>query len=841
MKCPKCKAENSETARFCSNCASKLDLSDHGSFTRTLETGTDELTRGTVFAGRYEIIEELGAGGMGRVYRAHDTKLNEEVALKLIKSEIAAERRVVERFRNELKTARKIAHKNVCRMYDFHEEGKTLYLTMEYVRGEDLKSLLHRTKTLTVGVALSISRQIAEGLGEAHKLGITHRDLKPGNIMIDKDGQPKIMDFGIARVRQEKGITGEGAVIGTPEYMSPEQVEGKPADARSDMYALGVILFEMLVGRAPFEGETPFSIATKHKTEPPPIPKKLVPQIPEGLSKLILRCLEKDKAKRYQTAEGLVIDLSAVEQALPVTDRIAPKARIKTSHEITVKFTPRKLIMPAAVVILVVALVVALFKFVPKKPAPSSQPLSVGAVDSIAVLPFENLSRDSTQDYFSDGMAEELISKLYVISSLRVSSFRSVKDYRSSKKTYREIAAELNVKAILDAAVLRVADRVRITAKLIDPVSERPLWTGNYEQEMKDILALQSEISQTIVREIRLKLTPQEQNRLASGQQVDPTAYEYYVKARQIQMSLTIDPSLERWQTGLDELEKAANLAPRFAPIYAEIVKLCALNYLVGKSYNEVIGRAEAAAEKARLLDPDSPETHLAIGMLDILRWDWIGAGKELGSAVELAPGNPDAHFWYSILLLSRAHFDEGLAQLKRAIQIDPAIDPDGAWLGGSYENAKRYDEAIAVLREGLQRKPRSVFSHNFLAFAYSMNGQHSEAVAEAEKSLSLLSSAEMTALHLNLAYVYANVGRKNDARRILNEYFASRKGKSVDGLSLAEVYAIMGERDEAFKWLGRGYREHDQWMYILKVDPGLDPLRSDPRFKELLKKVGFE
>jgi TolB-like protein/Flp pilus assembly protein TadD len=488
-------------------------------------------------------------------------------------------------------------------------------------------------------------------------------------------------------------------------------------------------------------------------------------------------------------------------------------------------------------VVAVVIIALALRPLLPRR----SQPLSVGTVDSIAVLPFENLSRDSAQDYFSDGMAEELISKFYVINSLRVPPFRSIKDYRATKKTYREIAGELKVKAILDAAVLRVGDRVRITAKLIDPATERPLWTGNYEEEMKDILSLQSEISQAIVREIGLKLTPQEQGRLASRQQVDPTAYEYYLKARQIRMSLTIDPSPERWQTGLDDLEKAAKLAPRFAPIYSETVMLCWLNIYIGRSYNEVIARAEAAAEEARLLDPDSPETHLAVGMLDILKWDWKGAGKELKSAVELAPGNPETHNWYSELLMVVARFDEALAQKKQAIQIDPAIDPDRIRLGAMYGNARRWAEAIAVEREGVQRNPISATSHNYLAVAYSMNGQHSEAIAEAEKFLSLLPSSEMTVLHLNVAWVYANEGRKNDARRILNEYFVSRKGKSVDGYFVATVYVILGEKDEAFKWLERGYQERAPWMFVLKVDACLDPLRSDPRFKELLRKVGLE
>jgi serine/threonine protein kinase len=321
-------------------------LKEQVSVTRTLETTTDEMARGTVFAGRYEIIEELGAGGMGRVYRAYDRKIEEEVALKLIRPDIAAERRTVERFRNEIKTARKITHKNVCRMHDLGEEGKNLFIIMEYVRGEDLKSLMRRARILATSTAVSIARQVAEGLGEAHRIGIVHRDLKPGNIMIDKEGNAKIMDFGIARSLARAGTTAEGAIIGTPEYRSPEQVEGKPADQRADIYALGVILFEIVTGRPSFEGETSLAIAHKHRYEPAPDPRTLNPQIPEDVSHLILRCLEKEKEKRYQTAAEVHADLEKIEQLIPSTDRITRTKKPFTSKEITVKFTVRKLFFP---------------------------------------------------------------------------------------------------------------------------------------------------------------------------------------------------------------------------------------------------------------------------------------------------------------------------------------------------------------------------------------------------------------------------------------------------------------------------------------------------------------
>ncbi|MFB0566599.1 MAG: serine/threonine-protein kinase, partial [Candidatus Aminicenantaceae bacterium] len=305
IKCPKCQTENPDDTLYCGKCATPLKEDIPVSHTKTIETPKEELSRGSTIASRYEVIEELGKGGMGRVYRVEDTKLKQEIALKLIKPEIASDKKTIERFRNELKTARMIAHKNVCRMFDLGEAEGAHFITMEYVPGEDLKSLIRRVKQLTVGTSISVAKQVCEGLTEAHRLGVVHRDLKPSNIMIDKEGNARIMDFGIARSLKAKGITGAGVIIGTPEYMSPEQVEGKEVDQRSDLYSLGVILYEMVTGKLPFEGDTPLSIAMKHKGEIPKNPKELNPQIPEDLNVLILKCLEKEKESRFQLAEEL--------------------------------------------------------------------------------------------------------------------------------------------------------------------------------------------------------------------------------------------------------------------------------------------------------------------------------------------------------------------------------------------------------------------------------------------------------------------------------------------------------------------------------------------------------
>ncbi len=538
MKCSKCLHDNPADTVFCGKCGTKFDTEDRASFTRTIETGANELVRGTLFAGRYEIIEELGTGGMGRVYRAHDTKLNEEVALKLIKPEIAAERRVVERFRNELKTARKIRHKNVCGMYDFHEEGKTLYLTMEYVRGEDLKSLIHRMKTLTVGAAVSVARQVAEGLGEAHKLGIVHRDLKPGNIIIDKEGQAKIMDFGIARSLSGGGTTAEGVIIGTPEYMSPEQVEGKEADQRSDIYALGIILFEMVTGRLPFEGETPFSIANKQKSEPPPAPKKLMPQIPEGLNKLILRCLEKDKAKRYQTAEDFLADLMATEAALPIGERKSARPKPKTSREITVKFTPKKLFVLALALLVLAAAGIILWPVI--HPNKSATRVSAPSQQTLAVLPFTDLTSAKDQASLCEGIAETLINSLSSVGSLKVRGKYSSFLFKSQDDP-REVGRKLNAQKLLIGTIQKVGNRLRVNVQLLNVADGTPLWSEKFDGKEEDIFDIQDKIAAEAIGQMKVGLLEKEKAGLEKRYTSNKEAYSLYLQANHLARPMISD------------------------------------------------------------------------------------------------------------------------------------------------------------------------------------------------------------------------------------------------------------------------------------------------------------
>jgi TonB family protein len=487
IKCPKCQTDNPDTQKFCGECATPLQPSKEIPVTETIVTPKEELTRGTTLAGRYEIIEELGKGGMGKVYRVEDKKIKGEIALKLIKPEIASDKKIIERFNNELKMARMISHRNVCRMFDLGEEKGAHYITMEYVRGEDLKSMIRMSGQLGVGTTINIAKQVCEGLAEAHRLGVVHRDLKPQNIMIDKEGNVRIMDFGIARSLKAKGITGAGVIIGTPEYMSPEQVEGKEAGQRSDIYSLGVILYEMVTGRVPFEGDTPLSVAIKQKTETPEDPRKLNSQIPEDLSRVLLRCMEKDKEKRYQSSGEVLSELEKIKKGIPTTEKVIQKRKPITSKEITVTFGLKKLFVPTLVVIVLLIVAVLFWQPWSQKetvPITSDRPL-------LAIMYFKNNTGDEKLDNlrnaFSDLLITDLIKSKYLkvlsgdklLNILRQLNLQEAKSY--SSEDLKQVAVSGGATHILQGNYIKIAETYRIdiwlyetsTMELIDTETEQ--------------------------------------------------------------------------------------------------------------------------------------------------------------------------------------------------------------------------------------------------------------------------------------------------------------------------------------------------------------------------------
>jgi len=851
MKCPKCQHENPPESTYCGKCATNLPghvpspkksgahPQDPGRplVTETLETGREALATGATFAGRYQIIEELGHGGMGKVYRALDRELNEEVALKLIRPEIASERKTLDRFRSELRTARRISHRNIGRMYELMDEKGTHFITMEYVPGEDLKSAIHRFGRLPIGKSLSIARQVAEGLAEAHRLGVVHRDLKPSNIMIDREGNARILDFGIARTLEEKGITGAGVMIGTPEYMPPEQAEGRDVDRRSDIYSLGIILFEMVTGRAPFEGDTPLAVAMKHKSEAPPSPKTFEPQLSDDLARLILRCLEKDKARRYQTAEELLADLGAVEKGVPTTERAAARKPL-TSREITVTFRLKKLIIPAVALLGVIAAGIVLFKSLPRKDAgltpaappstavsgsPSKPGLSPKGTwsNSIAVLPFADLSPEKDKEWFCDGMTGEIIGQLQRISDLKVISQSSVVVYRNSQKSPKEVARELGVAHLLEGDIQREGEAVKVHVRLIDAESGVLVWSEKYDEilSLTSFFEIQDQISQAIANALKVKLSASPPEALRAERPESMWVYELYLQGVYYMGSkYVVTYQEEDFVKAVAIFEEAKKIDPGFALAYVGLAMTYFAKYQISLDEND-INQVVVNAERAYQLGPELGGSNLVKGYVHFRNDEYDLAFAKYRIALEKGPNDYTVQHGIGWSYYLMGLYRTAIPFYQKAVELAPFFFWSKANLAWCFRNVGGQEKTESLLREALSINPRNPFSLYYLAdhlvFARKFD--------EAEKLIADLESIapDFFALPLMRATLYAAKGEKERALGL---------DKSV------RVYALLGMKDEAIDLMQKSLSKGGSYNYLSLINHRVyDNLRGDPRFEKIV------
>ncbi len=796
VRCPKCQAENADTSLFCSGCGAKLETAKEFSIlqTETLQASLRELTTGSTFAGRYQVIEEIGHGGMGRVYKVHDTKVGEKIALKLIRPEAALDKKALERFSNELKLARKIRHKNVCQMFDLGEDQGTNYITMEYVRGEDLKQLIRKVGRLSPGQAIAIARQVCNGLEEAHKLGVIHRDLKPQNIMVDEDGNARIMDFGIARSLRGKGITGAGVMIGTPEYMSPEQVEGKDTDQRSDIYSLGIILYEMLTGGVPFAGDTALSIAVKHKTEVPKDPRELNPQIPEELGRLILKCLEKEKERRYQGVDEILAALHAIESVAATTGITASKVSD------TDKMLERKW----------------------KK--------------SIAVLPFSNLSPEQEQGYFCDGLSEEIINALCHIRELKVVARTSAFAFKGKEIDIREVGEKLNVEAVLEGSVRKAGDRLRITAQLINVADGYHLWSERFDRELKDVFDIQEEVTLEIVDKLKIELLGKEKDQVVKRYTDSLEAHNLLLKSWYFWAKRT----QEGLKRGLACVHQALEIDPHYALAHAHLaMNLNSLPVLGLARPHDTYPKAKAAAQRALEIDSTLPKAHAALAWVSqFYDWDWTAAEKGFKKALSLNPGLDYAYFglaWHSI---SQGRIEEGILAQKKAVELDPLSLWMNAELGYHLLIARRYDGAQEQLRKTNEIEPNFSYFHLYMGVLCYEKGMYREAIPELKKAIELIGGLNYAYLFLGRAY--ARLGQKDETIKILHALEDRFKKEYPRSIISAGLYQELGNVDRSFELIEKALEEREPTMCFMKVGPGWDILRPDPRFHALLKKMNL-
>jgi TolB-like protein/tRNA A-37 threonylcarbamoyl transferase component Bud32/Tfp pilus assembly protein PilF len=845
MKCPKCGLENVAGVAFCGRCGARLDsaVKDGADLaTLTIETPKPTFMPGRILAGRFEVLEEIGTGGMGTVYRVFDRKVGEEMALKVLRPEVASTPAIVERFKNELKLARRISHKNVCRLYELHEEARIHFITMEFVRGEDLMTRIRRDGPLSARNALDLAGQIAEGLAEAHRLGVVHRDLKPQNIMIDDRGNVRIMDFGIAREAAGPDLTAAGMMVGTPHYMSPEQAAGEAVDPRTDIYALGAILFEMVTGGPPFDASTGLAVAMKHRTEPPPRPRDLNPGISEDLDRLILKCLAKKKEDRYQSARELLSEL------VRIVGDLSPTAPVVSAFGRA----------PAAAT---------------PAPAPTATPRSTATVSagerevirSIAVLPFKDMSPQRDQDYLCEGLAEELINALAQVKGLKVAARTSAFSFQGKDVDIREIGRQLNVGAILEGSVQKSGNQLRVTTQLICIADGYHLWSDRFDRNIKDIFAVQDEISMAVVEKLRVELLDGEKERVTKRHTRDEKAYELYLKGRYHWNRR----SPKDMVMAVDYFQRAIDQDPRYALAYVGIADV--FNMLAEFGFiqpQEGYRKSRSLLQKAREIDDSLSELYSSLATITYCyEWDLPAAEGYVRRSIELNPQNMWAHLVCAEVVGVRGRAEEALEEAKTGMEIDP-LSPMAHGLYGIVLSYIDEEAGRAYQLKTLAMEPDNPMFHVWLGMDYlGKPAMPDKAVEHLQKAVDL----GVSGAYGYLGMAHALAGRKQEAWKCLRKlekiekesfvpfplrlilflkpglrHFRSFKKKYCPAYLKASIYCGLNMFDEALTQFEKSSQARDYILPVMLVSmdrydfPGVEDFVASPRYQALLARIKY-